>query len=144
MPVSGKIMGLGSGEFDLQRARQYYRGLLEAVVDPATVVGALQEGVEGLQIIDVRDCDSYLCGHLPGAVNLNVDELPQALDGLDPDQETLVYSYGPYCLLASHAAMILLDHGFRVKSMFGGFEGYMSNFGPIELGGQGVAPLSSA
>ena len=49
--------------------------------------------VAGVVVLDVRTPAEYAEGHLPGAVNLNVEDpaFPQLAAGLDPDAQYAIY-----------------------------------------------------
>jgi len=60
-------------------------------VNAASFELATQE--EGVTVIDVRTPEEFASGHLPGAVNLNVEgaDFPAQIAALDPDAEYAVY-----------------------------------------------------
>lgn len=43
------------------------------------------------QILDVRQPQEYAQAHIPGAILIPLGELPDRLDELNPDLETIVY-----------------------------------------------------
>lgn len=49
------------------------------------------ENKEDIQLLDVRTCVEYAGGHLPGSINIPVDELRERVSQLDPGRETVVY-----------------------------------------------------
>jgi rhodanese-related sulfurtransferase len=61
-------------------------------------------------LLDVRPRAEYRAGHLPGAVSMPIDELPDALDAL-PDGEVVAYCRGPYCVYADDAVRLLRARG---------------------------------
>ncbi|WP_224281781.1 metalloregulator ArsR/SmtB family transcription factor [Streptomyces sp. LS1784] len=64
-------------------------------------------------VLDVRPVEEYLAGHIPGALNIPVDELAERLDELPADTEVVVYCRGEYCVLAYDAVRLLAAHGRR-------------------------------
>ena len=45
----------------------------------------------GAQLIDVRTAEEYAAGHIPGAVNIPIDVLPQSLAQIDKSKPVAVY-----------------------------------------------------
>jgi len=45
----------------------------------------------GAQLIDVRTADEYAGGHIPGAVNIPIDVLPNSLGSIDKAKPVAVY-----------------------------------------------------
>ncbi|MCC5860212.1 MAG: metalloregulator ArsR/SmtB family transcription factor [Ectothiorhodospiraceae bacterium] len=66
-------------------------------------------------LLDVRTREEYGAGHLPGAINIPMDQLEQMLDRLPRDQEIVAYCRGPYCVLSHEAVRLLQRQGFRVR-----------------------------
>ena len=68
-------------------------------------------------VLDVRPPGEYAAGHLPGAVNIPVDELATRLSELPPDTEVVAYCRGPYCVFAHDAVRLLARHGRRATRL---------------------------
>lgn len=67
----------------------------------------------GGHLIDVRNSDEFAAGHVPGAVNIPLDDLTDNLASLDKDT-----TYILYCNTGSRAEMAyseLVNHGFKAK-----------------------------
>jgi rhodanese-related sulfurtransferase len=65
----------------------------------------------GARLLDVRSPDEYAHGHLPGAVNIPVQELDRRLAEVGPpDRELVVYCRSGH--RSGRAAEILRQHGF--------------------------------
>ncbi len=71
-------------------------------------------------VIDVRPEEEYRQGHLPGAVNIPLQELERQLERLDPDQQIVAYCRGPHCVLAFDAVQTLREQGFEARRLEGG------------------------
>ncbi|MBK7861609.1 MAG: rhodanese-like domain-containing protein [Archangiaceae bacterium] len=66
---------------------------------------------EGARLIDVRSAAEFASGHLPGAINVPVQELSARLDKLGPKDEPKVV----YCASGTRSAVarsMLKGHGF--------------------------------
>lgn len=74
------------------------------------------------QLVDVRTPAEYEAGHLPGFINLPVDQLREHLDQLDKAKP--VYLVCQSGLRSYIAARILGDSGFRCAHLAGGYRFY--------------------
>ena len=94
--------------------------ILEGLTDLTDFDAAEARDVERSILLDVRTPREYANGHVPGAVNIPVDELRDRLSELDPEKE--IYEYCQVGVRAHTAQRILKQHGFRVKNVSGGWK----------------------
>ena len=73
-------------------------------------------------LVDVRSELEHANGHIEGSINLPVDELRTRLDELDPSKEIWVYCQ--VGLRGYTASRILIQKGFKVKNLTGGYKTY--------------------
>ena len=85
-------------------------------------------------LLDVRPRSEFEAGHLQGAINMPIDELPGRLDELPRDRQIIAYCRGVYCLLADEAAALLMSHGFDVVRLEGGWPEWQTEGRPIKGG----------
>ena len=64
-------------------------------------------------IIDVRSPEEYNAGHIPHAININVDELESRLDELKDYKDKTIIAYCNSGNKSGKAAEILVDNGFQ-------------------------------
>lgn len=83
-------------------------------------------------VIDVRPPVEYESGHIPGAVNIPLEQLAKHLDRLPPGQEVVAYCRGPYCLLAFDAVEELRKRGYRARRLEDGFPEWKAEQLPVE------------
>ncbi len=106
--------------------------------DSLTPVGRdeLLDRVRGgeTMVIDVRPANEYQAGHIPGAVNIPVDELPQHLATLPHGQEIVAYCRGPYCMLAYEAVAKLREAGYQARRLADGFPEWKAESRPVDRG----------
>jgi rhodanese-related sulfurtransferase len=88
----------------------------------------------GAMVIDVRPASEYQSGHIPGAVNIPVDELHQHLDTLPREQEIVAYCRGPYCMLAYEAVAKLREAGYQARRLADGFPEWKAESRPVDSG----------
>lgn len=73
-------------------------------------------------VVDVRTPKEFAEGHIAGAINIPVDELRGRLGELDPKRPVTAY-----CQVGQRgyiATRILLQHGYRVANISGGYKTY--------------------
>lgn len=72
-------------------------------------------------VIDVRPAVEFAAGHVPGALNIPLDELEQRLYELDTGQEVVAYCRGPHCVLAFDAVARLREQGIKARRLEDGY-----------------------
>lgn len=95
--------------------------LIDSDTDPASY-----------QIVDVRQAKDFAAGHIPGAVNLPRARWSQPRT-LRKDALIYVYCYNQTCHLAAEAALVLLEHGYRVVEVEGGWDAWVASSAAIEV-----------
>lgn len=87
-----------------------------------------------ISLIDVREVDEYESGHVPGAVNLPLSELPARINEVPNKTVYFICRSGSRSM---QACEFCVDAGFTdVKNVAGGTMGWMSAGNEIVLGGQ--------
>jgi DNA-binding transcriptional ArsR family regulator/rhodanese-related sulfurtransferase len=64
-------------------------------------------------VLDVRPAPEFTAGHIPGAVSIPIDELPDRLSELPADAEVVAYCRGAFCVFAHEAVRLLTADGRR-------------------------------
>lgn len=91
-------------------------------LEPVPAAELLQRAEDGLiTVLDVRPAEEYAAGHLPGAINIPLADLPARLKKLPKGREVIAYCRGPYCLLSVDAVMLLRDKGFSARRLADGY-----------------------
>lgn len=81
---------------------------------------ARRDGIDSLQLVDIRNPGEVEHGTIAGASTIPVGQLPRRLDELDPTAPTVVYCAGGY--RSSVAASVLRQAGFDdVSDIIGGY-----------------------
>ena len=108
------IAALAAALFLMFGAGHRYKSL---TVDAAVRV---MESTSGYLIVDVRRADEYADGHIPGAVNVPLDDILEGQVDLLPDKEQtlLVYCYAGR--RSKTAAEKLAELGYKNAYEFGG------------------------
>ena len=71
-------------------------------------------------LLDVRPTEEYQAGHLPGALSVPINELPDRLAEIPQDRPVIAYCRGPFCILAVEAVETLRQRGFSAQRMESG------------------------
>jgi rhodanese-related sulfurtransferase/DNA-binding HxlR family transcriptional regulator len=100
----------------------------------AIPAGKLLERVRAglVSVLDVRPPEEFAAGHLPGAINIPLDELEKHLDEIDQEQEVVAYCRGPHCVLAFDAVARLRERGFNAHRLEGGLPEWKLAGLPVE------------
>ncbi len=85
-----------------------------------------------VSVLDVRPAEEYAAGHLPGAVNVPLNELEEHLKYFDSKQEVVAYCRGPHCILAFDAVAQLRDKGLKARRLQDGFPEWKLAGLPVE------------
>lgn len=83
-------------------------------------------------VLDVRPAKEFAAGHLPGAINVPVEDLAKRLRKLPKGREVIAYCRGPYCLLSVDAVTLLRTKGFKARRLEDGFPEWKASGLPVE------------
>jgi NADPH-dependent 2,4-dienoyl-CoA reductase/sulfur reductase-like enzyme/rhodanese-related sulfurtransferase len=135
--VIATAIQLGGTVFDLEEAELCYAPQFGAAKDPVNYAGMIasnhlrgdlpladwnQLDLKTITLVDVRDPEEFQSAHVPGAINIPLNEIRQRLDELPRDRE--VWLYCGVGQRAYYATRALLQNGFHVKNLPGGFRTY--------------------
>ena len=81
-------------------------------------------GNKNVIIIDLRERDEYLAGHIPSAVNIPYEELDDRKDSLNKNKNKLLIFYCDHGNISLLAARDLMRDGYNIKSVYGGIHAY--------------------
>ncbi|HVT44284.1 MAG TPA: rhodanese-like domain-containing protein [Thermoanaerobaculia bacterium] len=104
---------------------------------PIISVSALRERIEkgGVAVIDVRDMNSYLAGHIPGSLHIPVAYVAGEVPYLPRDRGIVTYCSCPAEESSGYAALLLRQHGFSdVAALVGGLDAWIAEGNPIATG----------
>jgi rhodanese-related sulfurtransferase/DNA-binding transcriptional ArsR family regulator len=134
--VVGLIAALGHvAETRLAEMNQLVRTYITARDDlePIPAAELLKRSKLGLvTVLDVRPAKEFAAGHLPGAINVPVEDLSKRLRKLPKGREVIAYCRGPYCLLSVDAVALLRTKGFKARRLEDGFPEWKASGLPIE------------
>ncbi len=125
------------GENNLAEVDKVLRGYFHKRDDMEAVSHAelLERSRDGLvTVLDVRPKDEFEMDHLPGAVNIPLEELESRLSEVNPAQEVIAYCRGPYCVLSFEAVAALRKRGIKARRMEDGLPEWRAAGLPLETG----------
>ena len=104
-------------------------------LEPVSREELLERSRDGLvTVLDVRPADEFAVGHVPGAINIPLDELETRLAELNPGQEVVAYCRSTYCVLSFEAVAALRRRGFKVRRLEDGLPEWQAAGMPVEGG----------
>lgn len=117
---------------DVQAARDAYLGDSHdiAAIDHQELAARIATGL--VTVIDVRPEAEYAAGHLPGALNIPVEDLEDRLAEIPAGHEVIAYCRGPYCAFAHDAVRLLQRHGHRASRLTDGLTEWKLADLPVE------------
>ena len=83
-------------------------------------------------VLDVRPAEEFAAGHVPGAINVSLNELEGYLDKLETGQEIVAYCRGPHCVLAFDAVAKAREKGIKAMRLEDGFPEWKLAGLPVE------------
>ncbi len=119
---------------DLDRLINLYLTSRDAM-DPIAAAELLDRARNGtVTVLDVRPPEEYDSGHLPGAINIPLQELEKNLSLLPQGQQVVAYCRGPYCVLAFEAVARLRAKGYQARRLEDGLPEWRLAGLPVEGG----------
>jgi len=104
-----------------QRAKEFFEDRLAFTVGPIELKEMMEQEKNSIEIIDVRAKEYYDKGHIPSAISIPGKDLEMHLNKLSKDKINVVYCYSQQCHLGSKTALKLVDKGYPVMELEGGF-----------------------
>jgi len=102
-------------------------------LEPVPAAELLKRSKQGLvTVLDVRPAKEFAAGHLPGAINVPVEDLGKRLGKFPKGREVIAYCRGPYCLLSVDAVALLRTKGFKARRLEDGFPEWKASGLPVE------------
>lgn len=72
-------------------------------------------------LLDVRPEHEFKAGHIPRALNIPIDQLPNRIGELKKSKQYIAYCRGPFCVFADDAVQLLIQKGFKANRMEEGY-----------------------
>ena len=102
-------------------------------LEPVSRTELIERARRGLvTLVDVRPAEEFAAGHVPGAINIPVEQLESRLTELPRRKEVVAYCRGPYCLMSFDAVERLRKHGLKARRLHEGFPEWRAAGLPVE------------
>ena len=107
---------------DLSRAKKFFENIVSFTIGPFSLDDTISRRIDTINIVDVREYEDYIEGHIPYAVHIPYKEMEEHLKMLNKDNTSIIYSYSDSCPRAYKAALQLLDEHYPSVVLRGGFK----------------------
>jgi len=105
--LAARVLPVASSQSDSAQAAQR---------PPVPMIHTVEEARNAF-VLDVRPKREFAAGHLPGAVSIPLDELPDRAGEVPPGRRVVVYCRAEFCLMARDAARMLRARGVDAYAM---------------------------
>ena len=126
-------------------ARLFFRAKAAAYASPMTIKGWQEAGRSDVVLVDVRKAVPPPPTRIPGSIWIPENEIAQRAGELPKDKLLVLYCWDTWCSLATSAAVVLIDLGYRVKELYGGVAAWKALRLPeVETGTERSASIQCA
>ncbi len=102
-------------------------------MEPVSRSELIERTRDGLvTVLDVRPKNEFNAEHLPGALNIPLEELENRLSELENGMEIIAYCRGPYCVLSFEAVAMLREKGIKARRLVDGLPEWRAAGLPVE------------
>ena len=99
-------------------------------IPPAELLDRARRGL--VTVLDVRPPEEFASGHVPGALNIPVEQLARKLRDLPKGKEVIAYCRGPFCLMSFEAVQLLRKRGIKARRLQDGMPEWRTAGLPVE------------
>jgi rhodanese-related sulfurtransferase/biotin operon repressor len=99
-------------------------------VPPSELLDRARRGL--VTVLDVRPPEEFASGHVPGALNIPVEQLARRLRDLPKGREVIAYCRGPFCLMSFEAVQLLRKKGIKARRLQDGMPEWRTAGMPVE------------
>ncbi len=107
---------------DLSRGKKFFEDIISFTVGPFTLDEIIANRVNTITIVDVREYNDYIEGHIPYAIHIPYKEAKDHTDMLDKDKVTVIYTYSDSCPRAYKTALEIIEKHYPAIILRGGFK----------------------
>ncbi len=99
-------------------------------VPPRELLERARKGL--VAVLDVRPAEEFAAGHVPGALNIPLDQLEKRMRELPKRKEIVAYCRGPFCLMSFEAVHLLRRKGLKARRLENGLPEWRLAGLPVE------------
>lgn len=107
---------------DLSRAKKYFEDIVSFTIGPYSLDEMIAHRIDTLNIIDVREYEDYIEGHIPYAIHMPYKDIKDNVEMLNKDKVNIIYTYSDSCPRAYNAALALIEKHYPCVVLRGGFK----------------------
>ena len=107
---------------DLNRAKRFFEDILAYTIGPYSLDEIITHKINSINIVDVREYEDYIDGHIPFAVHIPFKHVGEDLKMLNKEKITVVYTYTDSCPRAYKTALKLVENHYPAIVLRGGFK----------------------
>lgn len=115
--------------FNTNRAKEYFIDKVSFSLGPVELKNMIKNDLEHFNLIDIRNYEDFIDGHIPFAKHLPVEQLEEHWNMFDKNKINIVYCYNKFCHLAAKNAILIAEKGYPVMELSGGFDAWSKDFG---------------
>lgn len=112
---------------DTRRAHEYFLNELCYTLGPFELREKIKNELDSFNLVDVRDYEDYIDGHIPFATHVPYDSLESHLNMFSKEKVNVIYCYSSVCHLAKKCAVKLTEKGYPVMELSGGYRAWKKN-----------------
>ena len=101
--------------------------------EPVRARELLERARKGLvTVLDLRPPEEFAAGHVPGALNIPIEQLQKRMRELPKRKEIVAYCRGPFCLMSYEAVQLLRKKGLKARRLENGMPEWRVAGLPVE------------
>jgi rhodanese-related sulfurtransferase len=108
-----------------ERGLRFFEDRLSFVMSPHTLNERL--GSNEFQIIDVRKPEDFNRDHIPGSINIPIENFETNITKLNRDKINVVYCYNQTCQSSTRAGKMLTEKNYPTMVLEGGMQTWKEN-----------------
>ena len=121
-------------------AEMFFKAKQAAYVSPMTIKGWEMSGKKDYVLVDVRKSRPFSPPtRIPNSIWIPEDELESRIGELPKDKELILYCWDTWCSLATSAAVLLFNNGYKAKELYGGVAAWTALKLPLDNNSKGAA-----
>lgn len=105
-------------------AKKHFENELSYHVGPYELNHLIHSCIEKINLVDVRDYEDYLEGHIPFAMHVPASALEDNLAMFEKNKLNILYCYKIECQLAKKCCLKLAKLGYPVVEGLGGYKSW--------------------
>ena len=107
---------------ETKKAREFFQEKISFMITPCELKQKIKDFINDINIVDVREYDRYIDGHIPFAIHVPFNDLENHMVMLEKDKLNIIYNCSAYCHKAYKTAYYLASKGYMVRVLEGGFK----------------------